>query len=392
MAPESALALTLAIALGGFCAILTLLHLASVAIAAWRCRRRPTAVLAPANAVPVTLLRPVCGIDPFARETLDSGFRLDYPEYEVVFCVAREDDKAVPLLRELMAAHPHIPSRLLFGDARISGNPKLNNVVKGWDAARHDWIVMADSNVLMPADYIQRLQSRWQADSGLVCAPPRGALPGNGWAILECAFLNSFQARYQYVGEALGMGFAQGKTMYFRRDVVEGQGGIRALGAELAEDAATTKLVHAAGLRVHLSNVAFAQPLGQRRLQEVWGRQLRWARLRRSSFPLFFAPEILVGAVFPLIAGMAAWLLAGGGVPGAAALALALAAIWYAAEVGLCAAAGWHLSWRTPFMCLLRDLMLPPLWVTAWSGSGFTWRGTGMDIRAVAEQDATNAA
>src|SRR5258707_10813766 len=171
--------------------------------------------------------------------------------------------------------HRLVLARQLIGDYRISINPKLNNVVKGWAAARHDWIVIADSNLLMPRDYIQRLLARWQPDTGLVCSTPIGARPGNFWAELECAFLNTLQARWQYVGASLGFGFAQGKTMLFRRDLVERGGGIAALGAEPAEDAAATKLIRGQGLNVHLVDNPFEQPLGRRSAAEGWSRQLR---------------------------------------------------------------------------------------------------------------------
>ena len=86
------------------------------------------------------------------------------------------------------------------------------------DAARHDWIILADANVLMPKDYIQRLLMSWRHRSGLVCSMPLGSRPGNLWAELECAFLNTFEARWQYCAEAFGMGFAQGKSMLWRRE------------------------------------------------------------------------------------------------------------------------------------------------------------------------------
>ena len=72
-------------------------------------------------------------------------------------------DPVVPVIERLIAQHPNVPSRILTGDDRISNNPKLNNLVKGWRAARHELIVMTDSNVLMPRDYLDRL---WQKALG----------------------------------------------------------------------------------------------------------------------------------------------------------------------------------------------------------------------------------
>lgn len=358
------------------CLALTVINLASLAIARQRLGRRD---LLPAGCeeAPVTVVRPVCGLETYSEDTLGSGFRLAYPRYELIFCVARATDPIVPLVERLIAAHPSVPARLIVGDERVSDNPKLNNCIRGWEAARHDWVILADSNVLMPPDYIQRLRAAWRPTTGVVCSTPVGTRPGNVWAEVECAFLNTLQARWQYVGEALGLGFAQGKSMLWYRPLLESQGGIRALGAEIAEDAAATKLVRAMGRKVHLVASPFAQPLGPRRAAEVWSRQLRWARLRRVTFPLFFAPEIGTGAVIPMLAAYPA---AGGGLAGLAAT-LGTAAVWYGAEWGLAARNGWPHSWRWPFACLVRDLLFIPIWFAAWVARDIVWRGNPMDIR-----------
>ncbi len=360
-----------------FCALATFLHLVSVMIAIARCRP-PRGSLAPAaNAPPITIVRPACGVDNYVEETLASSFALDYPRYEVLFCVAHARDPVVPIVRALIAQHPAVPARLLIGDDRVSVNPKLNNCVKGWEAAAHDWIVIADSNVLMPADYIQRLLAAWQPDCGLICAPPIGARPENFWAGLECAFLNTYQARWQYFSDALGNGFAQGKTMLWRRADLERAGGIGALGAEVAEDAASTKVVRGLGLEVHLVDAPFAQPLGRRRFTEVLRRQTRWARLRHASFPNLFLPEILSGAALPLIA--LAFAAHACGLPVATSVG-ALAALWYGAEMALARAAGWHRSALYPLHGALRDLLLPWIWLDGLLGTEFVWRGNAMSI------------
>lgn len=307
---------------------------------------------------------------------LTRGFLLDYPDYELIFCVADADDPIVPLLHRLMAAHPRIPSRLIVGDERVSDNPKLNNCVRGWEAARHDWVVLADSNVLMPPDYLQRLQAAWRANTGLVCSTPVGARPIGFFAELECAFLNTLQARWQYAGESVGLGFAQGKSMLWHKPFLETHGGIRALAAEIAEDAAATKLVRAAGRRVHLVASPFEQPLGRRTLSEIWSRQQRWARLRRVTFPLFFAPEIGTGPLLPFTIAVAA-------VPTSAmaGAVLALAALWYSGEYALAVRAGWYRRPRLFLAFLVRDVLFPAIWVSAWMQSAVVWRGNAMEIR-----------
>src|SRR5215470_1146361 len=367
--------MTIAIwAAGAFTIAATATHLSSIAIAASRCRKLKRARLAPLGAPGVSVVRPICGIENHGEETLRSAFQLDYPRYEIIFCAASANDAAVPLVRRLIASHPHVPARLLIGNESISDNPKLNNVCKGWRAAAYDWVVMADSNVLMPPDYIERLLAAWRADTGVVSSPPAGCRPQGFWAELECAFLNTHQLRWQYTASAIGFGFAQGKSMLYRRSLIDKAGGIRLLAAEAAEDAATTKLVRDLGLHVRLVDAPFEQPLGYRSAGEVWARQLRWAQLRQASFRQYYALEILAGGLGPLAAAayvVAALDLPVGGV-------VALAAIWYGAEAALARAAGWHLSLKSPAAWMLRDALLPLLWIGGWLGRGFVWRGNEM--------------
>lgn len=368
-------------AAGVFALAAIVVHVLVGVLTVWRCRcRRASPSSAPDSFAPISIIRPMCGLDTYEQVTLRSSFRLDYPTYELLLCCASEDDPVVPLARRLIAEHPHVPARLLIGDERVSDNPKLNNMVKGWHAARHPWIVMADSNVLMPPDYLHAAMSVWREDTGLVCAPPVGAFPANFAAELECAFLNTYQASWQYAADSARFGFAQGKTMLWRRDTLDDAGGIGVLGSESAEDAAATKVVRRAGLRVTLSDSPSVQPLGARQLAHVWSRQVRWARLRRASFPLLFVPEILTGAALPMLCAAVASDYVD---LEPAAAAAALAAVWYGIEALVASAAGWHLSWRSPFAWVLRDATLPLLWAQAWAGRGFTWRGNDMEaVRA----------
>ena len=144
-------------AAAAFCILTTAIHLASTLAAIIRCRTPATPLPACHPAPAVSLVRPICGMENHVEETLASAFALDYPRYEIVLCVASAQDPVVPLARRLIAAHPGVPARLLVGNEKISDNPKLNNIYKGWREAAHEWIVLADSNVLMPSDYIQRL-------------------------------------------------------------------------------------------------------------------------------------------------------------------------------------------------------------------------------------------
>lgn len=347
------------------------LHLASAALTLWRYLRpapQPGLTARPF----ITLLRPVCGLDRFDAETLGSSFALTYPAHEIIFCAAREDDPAVPVLRQLIAAHPDRAATLLIGEDRITSNPKLNNLEKGWRAAKGTFVAMTDANLLLPPDYLEQLLAVWRPDTGLVSSPPVGVRGAGLWGAVESAFLNSFQARWQLAADSVGLGFAQGKTLLWRRDVLQNAGGLVALGRDLAEDVASTKAVRAQGLKVRLARRAFVQPVGPRAFRPVWDRQLRWARVRRDGFPALFALEILLGPWVPLAALSL--------VLGAASLAWAapFLALWYGAEIVLARRAGWPAGARDVVAMVLRDLLLAPLWLIAWRSRGFEWRGTSM--------------
>ena len=356
-------------------------NLASILLASSRLKARRVIPPPQGKQPPVSIVVPSRGVEPFTEETLQRAFSLDWPRYELVFCVAHADDPVAKLVNAAIARHPNVPARLLVGDDRISANPKLNNCVKGWQAARHDWVILADSNVLMPRDYVQHLMAAWRPDTGLVCSTPIGSRPDGFWAEVECAFLNSLQARWQYAGEALGLGFAQGKSMLWNKPMLDANGGIHALAAEIAEDAAATKLVNGLGLKVNLVASPFEQPLGQRRFAEIWSRQARWARLRRVTFPLFFTPEILTGAAVPLLLALIAAASAGISLPTTALCVLVIA---YLPECLLASAKGWYLSPRSVTAMIMRDAMLPAIWARGWLGGAVEWRGNAMTIRTKA--------
>jgi len=361
-----------------FAATALAIHLITIAVAIRQCRPDARTIEAAPDSPPVSIVLPVCGLENHIEDTLRSAFRLDYPHYELIFCAARPDDAVLPLLNRLKSDHPWIDARILIGDERISENPKLNNVFKGWREAAYPLISICDSNVLLPRDYIQRLLQKLDSQTGLVCSPPIGCRPVGFFAETECAMLNTYQARWQYFADFIGLGFAQGKTLFWRREQLESAGGIRALGAESAEDAACTKIVRNLGLNVKLMQPPVRQPLGFRRAADVWKRQRRWARLRRASFPFYFSLEILSGGVPPAIAVVALAMLSGISV---LPLLVAFLGLWYGAEWLLAAKAGWHHSRWSMATYMLRDLMLPVLFVNAWLGRGFEWRGN--DMRAV---------
>lgn len=325
---------------------------------------------------PVTVLRPICGLENHLEACLASSFALTYPAHEIIFCADDEDDQAIPLVRRLIAAHPEVAASLVTGRDRVGANPKLNNLVKGWRAARHDLIVMSDSNALLPPDYIEGLLSRWGARTGMVSTAVAAVMP-DGWAAeLECAFINSLQARWVLAADSVGFGYALGKTLAVRRETLEKVGGLPVLAEQAAEDIASTHAMRQAGLGIRLARRPVEQPVGRRSLRAVLLRQLRWARLRRAGLRGIYLTEPLSGGAVPI--GCVVALAIGGAIPAGAAVGFAVA--WYGLETLFTRVAGWPVSVRTPAMLVLRDAILPVLWALGWAGSRFEWRGHAMTV------------
>jgi ceramide glucosyltransferase len=326
---------------------------------------------------PVTVMRPLSGLELYSEATLRSTFLMQGAGIRIVFCVAAQNDPIIPLVQRLIAQYPLCDATLQIGDDRISANPKLNNLAKAWQCLSTEWVAWVDSNVLLTPHAVEHMFERYHKDTAMVCSPPIGAQADNIWAELEATFLNGYQARWQLAAASVGLGFAQGKLMFFHRSLLDRAGGPSALAGEPAEDAAASKLIHGQGKRVHVVTRPFSQLLGWRTFQQVWKRQLRWSKLRRATFPHLFLPELLTGALLPaaaLAVGLSGLQIAMLPIVGA------FLGTWYGLEIALCRYAGWPISWRSVPLSILRDAMLPALWVGALTSNSFEWQGHTMRV------------
>jgi ceramide glucosyltransferase len=369
------------------CAVMGLAQVATISTVVVRFMRPPKPSPFAGKPPLVSIVRPICGLENNLEACFASSFRLTYPNYEIIFCAEDEADEAVPLARRIIAEHPEIEASLLIGRDEISANPKLNNCVKGWRAAKSDWVIFSDSNTILPADYVESLWSRWGKNTGCVSTPAEAGYPKGFAADLECVFLNSLQARLVLAGDSWGLGYALGKTLMYHKPTMEQLGGLPRLGEYAAEDVATSHAIHKAGLKAHLAHGAVMQPLGRRSFRAVLKRQIRWARLRRQGVPVIYAAEIINGGVLPI--GCAIGLAIAGAAP--IAFPIAFAAGWYGLETILIPIARWPLAWRMPAAMILRDLLLPVIWVAGLFGNRFEWRGNAMTVAKTGDKETYEA-
>jgi ceramide glucosyltransferase len=313
-----------------------------------------------------SIICPLCESDDLLPVTLDALFHLNCQDYEVLFAADVTAYAAIAVAETVRQRYPATPSQIISDSIIAFVNPKLNNIHKAWLIARGEWIVMVDCNVLLPTDAIDRLETRWDATTGMVCSPPLGTQPGNFWAEVECAYLNTFQAKWQLLADRFGRGFVQGKVMFCNKNTFAQLGGLVALDQEPCEDAAATHLLRRAGLHIHLVTTPFAQPLGRRSLKQVWNRQVRWAKLRRSTFPLLYAAELFVTPV-PLLIALT--------ISPNRLFPLGFTVACYGIELAIAKYRHWHLSWRQPLAMMVRDGLAIGVWCVGWFGQTFHWAG-----------------
>lgn len=350
-------------------------HVGTTIVTMFRFRRLAPVPPVPPDSPKVSIIRPVAGLENHLEACIESTFRLSYPNCELIFCADEPNDAAIPIVRSCIEKYPNIDARIVTGRDDISANPKLNNVVKGWRAATADYVIMSDSNTLLPTDYVEQLLAKWDDKTGVVSSVFELGMADGFASDVECAFINSLQARWVWAADTFGNGFAMGKTLMYRKSILERLGGLPRLAEAAAEDIATTLTMREAGLDIHHAQ-RVVQPIGRRSLAEVIQRQVRWARLRRVGFRGIYAAEILNGGWVPF--ACAAALAGTGALPAAAAAGIVLG--WYAFELALIRMARWPLSWRTLPALVARDVLIPYIWLAGLFGSRFDWRGNQMTV------------
>ena len=264
------------------------MHLASVLLVWGGCAG--TGALPPGDRLGVTILRGrSAGSRTISsrRSPPPSAFTWPTAATEILFCVASPEDPVVLLVERLIAAHPGHRARLSSATTRSAAIQAQQPGSRAGRRQPHRWIVATDSNVLLPPDYLERLLGEWRADTGLVSSPAVGIAPEGFAAELECAFLNSYQARWQLAADAVGRLRPRQEPVLAPRRA----GGWRRpanLGTEMAEDVAATKLVRRAGLKVRLVAPSPADRPAQSRRGLAPPGPL--ARVRRMGFRALYGP------------------------------------------------------------------------------------------------------
>ncbi len=254
----------------------------------------------PRSFPPVSILKPLKGLDDGLFDNLESFCNLDYPEYELIFALQNQNDPAYKVVKKIKDKYPARDICIVVEHCDEGLNPKVNNLIPAYRKAKYDLILISDSNVRVEKDYLSDI-SRHMADAsvGLVSNMIRGISGRSVGAVLENLHLNSFiVGSVCFLDKYLRMPCVIGKSMLMRKDDLEAIGGFGAVKDLLAEDYIIGERIHRLGKKVLLSNHVINN------VNEYWGvkkfinRHTRWGKLRWKIGGAKYFPELLSNAVF----------------------------------------------------------------------------------------------
>jgi ceramide glucosyltransferase len=260
---------------------------------------------------------------------------------------------------------------VIGADGPSSANAKVDAMVSGARAAKHDLLLFSDDDVRLDRSHVVRMAAQTGSGVGLVSAAAVGTEPDNLWGELELSFMNGLFARLHLAGDCLGQAGVLGKAILVRRADLARAGGLIATARDCCEDAALTQNLAAIGLRTVLSDREVHQPVGRLTFAEVWSRHRRWLSCRRKYIPGTFACEALFCAPVACLAGAVAF----APLTGAMAGALGTALLWCAIDCLFIVAKRWHFGPLTPLAWLVREVIFLPLWLSALFARTVRWYG-----------------
>ena len=370
--PMAANALLLAAILAGLAYLL-------VAIRAVRAFPGRRAVAPSLHPPPVTILKPVCGQEHGLYENLRSFCDQDYPSFQVVFGVPGYGDPAIPVVERLIREFPGLDAVLAVDDRGTGGNPKIANLANMYPHARHDYLVIADSDMRVDRTYLHSISAPFGdpqvgATTCLYSGTPAAGLPSilgamyvNDWFLPSVLVALTFQK----------LGFCFGATMAVRRDVLAAIGGFEALAPYLADDYMLGDLIRRSGYRICLSSYVVEGIIYEPDFRSLLAHELRWARTIRACRPAGYAFSFVGNGTVTL---SALFLLASGLIGTGAALLFFSTALRVALHNTVRSAVripGPAVPWLVP----LRDLLCFAIWGASFFGRKVRWKGKRFSVR-----------
>lgn len=319
---------------------------------------------------PVSVLKPLHGAEPGLYDNLRSFAEQDYPQAQIVFGVRRESDGAVPIARAVIGDLPD-KDIVLVVEERVGGaNLKVANLENMLQRARHEVLVIADSDMRVRPHYLAAVVAPLENPAvGLVTCLYIGAGSGGLWSELGALHINfGFLPSALFAAQLGWGGGCFGATIALKREVLERIGGLARLRDELADDHVIGEAVRELGLEVHLSRYLVEDRVSERSLADLWRHELRWARTSRSIAPIGFAGSAIT---YPAAIAMAAEIATRFSLTASLFLVISLALRWLTAG-RLARALG--LAPAPALRLVARDALSFAVFIASFFGNTVFWR------------------
>ncbi len=327
---------------------------------------------------PMTVLKPVCGLDIDAYENLASFCRQDYPEYQIVFGVRDQKDPCVEVVQKIIANFPNRDIQLVVNDRTIGANLKVSNLANAATAAKYSILLMADSDIRVGPDYLRRVvQPLRDPMVGVVTCLYRSRIRNWAAALEAIGTSTDFHAGVLVARKLEGVKFALGSTIAIHKTVLEEIGGFLAIADYLGDDFQLGHRPAKAGYDVVLSDYVVDHVLATGSITDLAYHQIRWARGNRFSRPWGYLGLILThGIVTSLLFLIATVGSKIGWVMLCVTWSTRLALGWVVGVRGLKDPVAKKFLWLIP----LSDLLSFTLWCYSFVGNTIEWRGQRLKL------------
>jgi len=259
-------------------------------LAAWRFFRRERARVLPDYTPPISVLKPVRGVDFGSYESFASFCRQEYPDYEILFAVNDDQDPAAPLIQRLVGEFPERKIRLLVGAERLGANRKVNKLARLAKEAQYEVLVLTDGDVRVGPRFLREVAAPLaDPKTGAVTSFYRGIAEKNLGAELEAVGASSdFFAGVLMAQWLEGIHFALGASIATTKKWLSAMGGFAAIADVLADDYEFGLRIAKAGGQIVLSREAVWTMYPAQTFRGFWDHQVRWARTVRLCRPLSY--------------------------------------------------------------------------------------------------------
>ena len=321
------------------------------------------------NIEPVSILKPLSGLDASLESNLRTFFEQDYPSFEILFAVREPHDPAVAVVEKLQRKYSNVPSRLLITGEPPYPNAKVFSLDRMLHASAHDLVVMSDSDIRVTPTMLRTIAAEFQDPKlGVATCPYRAVAGRSFWSRLEAIGMNTdFLAGILVARMLEGMRFAVGPTIAARRHTLESIGGFDRLKDYLAEDFVMGKFAAEAGHGVTLSSYVIEHHIGTSSdFRHNAAHRLRWTRSTRRSRPAGYLGQLFTMPV-PLALLVTAWNPSWWPVL-PVTLAIRGVAAWSVSELVLRARLNW-------LLLPLEDIAGFCFWIAGFFGNTIVWRG-----------------